>query len=329
MNNRALVTGGGGFIGFHTAKYLADKGLEVTIIDNMSRGKFDDMFASLVDKSNVKFIEADMTNRDFYDKLEGRYEYIYHLAAINGTKYFYEKSYEVLRVNILSLINILEWCNRDNCGSFLFTSSSEAYASTVNKFLHTNPDYVPTKEDIELSVDDVLNSRWSYGGSKITGELLTINYCRTIQIPFKIVRYHNIYGERMGFEHVIPEFVKRIYDKENPFKILGGEETRAFCYIKDAVLATEAVMLSENCNGEIVHIGNSTEEIKISELLNKLLRISNLDTKIKKLPAPKGCVSRRCPNTDKLYSLTRYKASTSLNEGLKVTFDWYMNEYNK
>jgi nucleoside-diphosphate-sugar epimerase len=327
---KALVTGGSGFIGFHLADYLSSQGgTEVTVIDNMARGSRDEMFERLLAKKNVVFLNEDMTGKDFYGKLADGYDYIYHLAAINGTRNFYERPYDVLRTNILTLVNMLEWCTPENCGSFLFTSSSEGYAGTVGSFLKYDESLIPTKEDVPLTIDDVMNPRYSYGGSKILGELLTVNYCRTRKIPFKIVRYHNIYGPRMGFDHVLPEFIKRIHGKENPFPVYGGNETRAFCEVSDGVRATEAVMLSDKCAGEVVHIGNSSDEIKILDLLNKLLKIAKFYPKLDIRPAPEGCVARRCPDTGKLYNLTGYRASVQLDEGLPAIYEWYENEYGR
>lgn len=327
---RIIVTGGSGFIGYHLAADLAkDVDNEVTIIDNHARGTSDEMFEELIARDNVIFLKEDLTEKNFYGKLSGRYDEIYHLAAINGTKNFYERSYEVLRVGILSLINLLEWCNAENCGAFLFSSSSEAYAGAVNNFLNERADFIPSAENIPLVIDDVMNPRWSYGGSKITGELLTINYCRTFKVPFKIVRYHNVYGVRMGYDHVLPEFFKRVYEKVNPFPIYGGEETRAFCAVEDAVTATEKVMRSENCNGEIVHIGNSSQEIKIIDLLKLVLDIANFHPQIEIKLAPAGCVMRRCPNTDKLFKLTGFKATVTLEKALPKMFNWYEKKFGE
>ncbi len=327
---RAIVTGGSGFIGYHLAAYLSEKDeMEVTVIDNFARGSSDEMFRSLIEKENVIFIEGDMTEKTFYKQLSGRYDYVYHLAAINGTKNFYDRPYDVLRANILTLMNMLEWCTKENCGCFLYTSSSETYAGTMNCYLDNHSEYIPTREDIPLTIDNVLNPRWSYGGSKLIGEILTSNYGRVKELPVKIIRYHNIYGPRMGFDHVLPEFIKRIYDDENPFVIYGGDETRAFCDVRDGVRATEAVMLSEQCRGEIVHIGKSDEEIKIIDLLKKLLGIANKNPQIQIQGAPEGCVSRRCPCTDKLYQLTGYRADITLEEGLPKIYEWYMEKYKE
>ena len=324
---RIIVTGGSGFIGYHLAEHLSRQAdTNVTIIDNHSRGAADNMFPSLAARANVIALNEDMTRKDFYDKLSGHYDEIYHLAAINGTRNFYERPYDVLRVNLLSLINILEWCNADNCGAFLFSSSSEAYAGTINRF-NAVESFIPSSENIPLTVDNVLNPRWSYGGSKLAGELLTINYCRTQGVPFRIIRYHNVYGVRMGFEHVLPEFFKRIHDKINPFPIFGGQETRAFCAVEDAVTATEAVMLSEKCDGEIIHIGNSSQEIKIIDLLNLLFAITKFYPAIEILPAPAGSVKRRCPDTRKLFELTGFKARITLEEVLPKMFRWYEKKF--
>lgn len=324
-----LVTGGAGFIGFYLAKYLAHQpNCNVTIIDNLQRGKHDNEFTNLLKLPNIKFINADMTTMHYWQHLNSYYDEIYHLAAINGTKYFYEKPQEVLRINILSLMYLLEWINPENCGKFIFTSSSEAYAGTINSFGNTQ-NFIPSSENIPLTIDDVFNPRFSYGGSKLTGELLTVNYCRSKQVAFNIIRYHNIYGGRMGFEHVLPEFCKRIFNKENPFSIFGGTETRAFCYIDDAVEATVAVMRAQNANNQIVHVGNSTEEISISDLALLLFKVSGFNATLNILPAPVGSVLRRCPNTQKLRELTHFSAKIPLKQGLLKTYEWYNQKYTE
>jgi nucleoside-diphosphate-sugar epimerase len=244
---------------------------------------------------------------------------VYHLAAINGTKNFYEMPQKVLRVNVLSSINLLDWYIQTKCKKILFTSSSETYAGTMR----TSGFSIPTPEDVPLCVDDILNPRWSYGGSKIIGELLFLNYSRMNNFDMSIIRYHNIYGGRMGYDHVIPEFIVRLLKKEDPFKIFGSEETRAFCYIDDAINATQLVMENTNTNHEIVNIGNDTEEISIMELAEKLYCITNNYPNLELMPAPLGSVQRRCPDLTKIKKLTGYEPMIDLNDGLKRTFEWY------
>jgi nucleoside-diphosphate-sugar epimerase len=323
----ALVTGGAGFIGFHLANYLWELGYSVTILDDFSRGQNDSEIADFTAKQRVHCISADMTEKYFYKELAGRYDEVYHLAAVNGTKNLYIFPEKVLRVNILALMSMLEWANKENCGKFLFTSSSEAYAGTIAEY-GDRYDYIPTKETIPLAINDLFNPRFSYGGSKLIGELLTINFLNAKNVPFSIVRYHNIYGPRMGFDHVIPEFCRRVFDKADPFIVFGGDETRSFCYVKDGVMATKAVMGADKTNSRIIHIGNSAEEIRIIDLASMLLNILNHKVKLDIQAAPKGSVKRRLPDTDKLKELTGFSARIALKDGLKITSEWYMNNFS-
>lgn len=324
MNNKkALVTGGAGFIGYHLSKHLADQGYEVTILDNFQRAEEDKMFKDLIKKKNVKFIKADITLAETFEKL-GEYDYIYHLAAINGTNNFYSMPDKVLRVTVLGTINLLEWFVKQKKGKLLFTSSSEAYAGALKILEDKFP--IPTPENIPLVVDDPKNVRWSYGAGKILGEVALYAYAKAHNMNnFSIIRYHNIYGPRMGNEHVIPQFVKRVEKKESPFRIFGGEETRTFCYVEDGVRATQLVMENTATNGQIVHIGREDGEIKIIELAKKVFDIAKVNPEIEVLPAPEGCVMRRCPDTTKLRNLG-FKAEISLAEGLSRTYEWYKDK---
>jgi nucleoside-diphosphate-sugar epimerase len=143
---------------------------------------------------------------------------------------------------------------------------------------------------------------------------------------FVIIRYHNIYGPRMGYDHVIPQFIERVLKKEEPFRIYGGNQTRSFCYVEDAVRATQLVVNSEKTNGEIIHIGRDDAEIKIADLAKELFKVANFHPKIKFESEQQGSVQRRCPKTAKLCALG-WKPKTNLREGLSKTYEWY--ERNK
>lgn len=315
VSDKILITGGAGFVGFHLAKNLA-KTSTVHLCDNLFRGRMDEELRALLENKNVGFIKCDMTNVDDLKALDNNYNYVYHLAAVQGTRNFYEMPDKVLRTNMLSAINILDWFSSSQSGKILFSSSSETYSGTIKMF----SGQVPTPEDIPLCVDDIKNPRWSYGVSKIAGELLFINYAKTRKFRMSIIRYHNVYGPRMGFDHVVPEFFVRAIKKEDPFKIYGGKETRAFCYVDDAVAATELVMKAAK-DGDIVHIGTQ-DEIAIMELAKKVCDVANLHPHFEVLPSPEGSVSRRCPDITKLRSLG-FEPAVSLNDGLKKTYEWY------
>ncbi|MEK6941351.1 MAG: SDR family NAD(P)-dependent oxidoreductase [archaeon] len=315
---KILVTGGAGFIGFHLSKRLAEENNHVTILDNLSRGRLDSFFKKLVSKKNVKFVKADLTQQRSFKKL-GKFDQVFHLAAINGTKNFYEKPEEVIRVNTLAALNTLDWAAKNPPKKIVFASSSETYAglAALGKLK------IPTPENVPLVVEDEFNPRWSYGASKIIGELAFINYAKKYGFDYSIVRYHNVYGPRMGFDHVVPEFIGRIKRKENPFKIFGGKQKRAFCYVSDAVAATIAVSNSKKANSQVFNIG-ANDEIRILELAKTLFALTEFYPKIKLLKPPKGSVARRCPDISKLKKTCGFSPKISLNKGLLKTLDYYL-----
>jgi nucleoside-diphosphate-sugar epimerase len=325
MPKKVLITGGAGFIGLHLSRSLSNQGYHVTILDNLDRGKADRDFKDLIKKKNVKFVKADITNPKTFHKLKGKFDYIYHLAALNGTDNFYKIPDRVIKVGVIGTLNILDWFVKHKKGKLLFSSSSEAYSGGLNLLKDRFP--IPTPEGVPLIVENPENVRWSYGASKILGEVSIHAYAKTHKMKnFTIIRYHNIYGPRMGFEHVIPQFIERIVKKENPFNIFGGQEARTFCYIDDGVKATQMVMESEKTNGQTVNIGRSDDEIKIIDLAKKLFKIVGVHPQINIKDAPEGSVKRRCPKVEKLKRIG-FTAEIPLLEGLRKTYEWYKDKF--
>lgn len=326
---KILITGGAGFIGFHLSKQLLKEAdVELTLIDNLKRGRMDADFEELLkDNKRVKFLNLDLTDLKSYENLGSGYEHVYHLAAMNGTKLFYEIPHEVLRINTLSLIYMLDWFKDKNReGKFCFTSSNEAYAGGLNAF---NQLPIPTPEKVPLVIDDTYNSRWSYAGTKLIGELFVINYAKMHNFRALIVRPHNFYGPRAGYKgHVIPDFSERIAAKIDPFPIYGADDTRTFCFIEDAMRAMQMLMDSKETDGqpiETVHIGDF-EEITMKQLAEIMFEVTGwkpkeLDIKT----SPPGSVKRRLADISKLQKLTGWKPEVSLEDGLKRTYDWYLN----
>ncbi|MBI2847923.1 MAG: NAD-dependent epimerase/dehydratase family protein [Chloroflexi bacterium] len=324
---KALVTGGAGFIGYHLVKHLLEKDCEVTACDDFFRGRRDDDFATLAEYGNFRFESADLTDATALRRLPNDFDIIYHLAAINGTRYFYEIPAQVLRVNILSTINLLDWMTRTSCRKLIIMSSSETYAGTMS----TVGLPVPTPETVPLTVSDVLNPRFSYAGSKIAGELLAVNYGRTHGIQTAVIRPHNIYGPRMGYEHVIPEFLMRIINRENPFRIHGGRQSRAFCHVSDFVQAMESLAHTP-CPTDrplIMNIGNDREEITIPELADKMFDMFNFHPEMKVNPVPEGSVDRRCPDISLARAVLGYEPQVDLETGLRDTYEWYRKHPEK
>lgn len=317
---RILITGGAGFVGYHLAQALSEnKADEVTLLDNLSRGARDAGLDALTKRANVRLSVGDLGDADVWDGLERGYDEVYHLAAVIGVRKVVERPAEVIRTNALSTIHLLDWFVDGGGRKMLFSSTSEAYAWTQH--FHELP--VPTPEDSPLALTDLADPRSSYAGSKIFGELAVTQYCRTRDKPFVIVRYHNVYGPRMGNEHVIPELFERARSGQNPLTVYSVDHRRAFCYVSDAVAATVAAMRAPAAEGWTINVGNDREEITIGELAERLLRCAHIEATISPQEAASDPVKRRSPDLTRARTLLGYEPRVMLREGLEQTLAWY------
>jgi nucleoside-diphosphate-sugar epimerase len=316
-----LVTGSAGFLGFYLARALAaGQSDRVICVDNGIRGKFDAPYLALAARFNVQHIPADLTDPAAVAALPDDVDVVFHLAALNGTQNFYERPLEVMRCSTLPTLHLLEkYGPPGKLKRFIYAGTSESYASIVTRFGWE----VPTAEDVPLGIADVFNPRWSYAVSKTHGEVATVAGCRQYSIPFSIIRYHNAYGPRMGDKHVIPDFYTRARSGE--LALFGHEETRSFIYAEDAIRATIAVGNTEAAAGEVVNVGG-TREISMGDLGRLMMDAAGLAGEIALHPSPKGSVARRCPNVEKLRRLTGFRENWTLEEGLKVTARYYMED---
>ena len=258
MKKTYLVTGGQGFIGKAVSFSLLNQGYNVITFDNNFREK-----KFLLTHQNLKVIKGDIRQRSDLNKIKSKIHSVIHLAAINGTKNFYDKPDLVLDVGVRGIINILDYCKDKKIKEIFLASSSEVYQ---------NAPIYPTDEKVRLIIPDPHNPRFSYSSTKIISEIILLNsniFKRAI-----IFRPHNIYGPDMGFKHVIPELIIKTINGKNSIKIQGdGNNKRSFCFIDDFVSAFN-VIVKKGKHKEIYNIGTQ-EEIKIlnlSKLIVKLMK---------------------------------------------------------
>lgn len=321
MSKKVLIIGGAGFIGMNIIKQLTAKGsYNITIGDNFFRGKMDQNLTQLVEENNIKIVSADFTNPSAFDELEKDYDYVYMLASVVGVEYTQKIPNELIRINTALIFNTLEWIKNTDCKKVLFTSTSECYAGTIEAFGYD----VPTSEQVPLCIQDITHPRFTYAVTKMLGESGFLQYAKVYGFECTIVRYHNVYGPRMGFKHVIPQVVQRFLDKETPFKVYGFDQTRAFNYIDDAASGTISAMESDKTNGEILHIGDMKSEITIEELVHYIGKQVGFEGEYERQGAHSGSVSRRCPDTTKAENMIGYTPKTHWEEGVKKTVDWYV-----
>lgn len=321
MKKSVLIIGGAGFVGLNLLKNLAKKNIyKLSLADDFSRGQMDSSLSLLVEKYNIKVIKGDFTIPSSYDLLDKDYDQVYMLASVVGVNNTLERPHEVIRINTALIYNTLEWTKNAKIKKILYTSTSECYAGTIEAFGYK----VPTPEEIPLCIEDIGHPRFTYAVTKMLGESGFLNYSRKVGFECTVVRYHNAFGPRMGFKHVIPHLVQRFLNNESPFKIYGHDQTRSFSYISDSVEGTILAMESEKSDGQIYHIGSS-EEISIEELIKETGRIMNYKGTYEYAPTYPGSVSRRCPDITKAKTQLGFEPKVDWKDGLKETVKWYVD----
>jgi nucleoside-diphosphate-sugar epimerase len=321
---KVLILGGAGFIGLGISEFLGkNRNYEITIADILSPGQKDSDFDQVVSDHSIKVIQGDFAKSEMFAQLDNNYDYVYMLASVVGVNRCIEEPHEVIRINTALIQNSLEWITDNNIGKVLFSSSSECYAATTDTFNYP----VPTPEKVPLTVSEIGHPRFTYAVTKMLGESAFLTYGKKYNFPVTIVRYQNIFGPRMGFKHVIPHLVERFYNNENPFKIYGANQTRAFCYITDAAEGTVLAMENENSDHEIYHMG-SPEEITIEKLVKILGDLMSYSGEYVSAPTYPGSVSRRCPDITKSKEHLNYSPKVPWKKGLKETVSWYTDFYS-
>jgi UDP-glucuronate decarboxylase len=320
MPDRVLVTGGAGFIGLRLVRALLARGHAVTVVDDFSRGRRDAELITLLD--DVELVEHDLTNPLPVRRLGGGHSAVYHLAALVGTRAAAERPADVLRVNLGTAVNVLDWAASARPGRLLLSSTSELTDGAVRSGLA----HLPVGEDAPVVVDDVALPRSSYAISKIASEALFLNFGRALGVPVRIARYFSVYGPRMGHDHVIPQVIDRILDRRNPFPVYGAYQTRSFCHIDDAVEATLRLADLPGPDPVVAMVGNDEEEIVIENLVGRLFAIAGYEAELEIHAPPAGSPERRRPDLRRLRELTGYAPAVALDHGLRDTYEWYRAE---
>ena len=289
---KAIVTGHKGFIGKAVYDFLLQKKWIVYGYDKLDN---QDLL-----NNQISFPKVDV---------------IFHLAATNGTKLFYNSPAEVLKNNTLLNFCFDAYMRKYPNTKFIFASTCEIFNGAVDNFGWE----VPTDESVPAVFFDIHNPRWSYSLPKALGE----NYFMNNYENVSIIRYFNIFGEGQK-DHFISEFIKRCL-LEKKF-IIYGNDTRSFCYVKDA--AKMSYNMIESDSG-VFNIGRSCE-YKISEIAYIIMKILGFEDKVLEIKSsPKGSVKRRCPSMMKYNEHFGCFEYTPLEFSLLKTVNWYVDNIGK
>jgi UDP-glucose 4-epimerase len=263
MNIRVLITGGAGFIGSHLAEKLLKEGYQVTVIDDLSTGKFENVGHLRKDPGFRIAIDSIM-NEMVLDRLTSESDIIIHLAAAVGVKLIVEKPVHTIETNVNGTMAILRAASRYRA-KVIIASTSEVYGKGNR---------VPFQENDDVVLGPTSRSRWSYAASKMIDEFLALAYYREKDLPVVIFRLFNTIGPRQTGRYgmVVPRFVQQAIQGE-PLTVYGdGRQTRCFLHIHDAIEAIHALMNSPLAVGGVFNVG-SQEETTILNLAKLVLDV--------------------------------------------------------
>lgn len=320
-----LIAGGSGFLGQYIIKtilFLNENYLKtpckIISIDNYITSTK----KTVVKNSYLQYIDHDVTSQI---TIKDSISYIIHAAGIASPIYYNKYPLETINAAVNGTQNILQFALKQNVKSVLYFSSSEVYGDPPAQ-------NIPTKETYKGNVS-CIGPRACYDESKRLGETLCMVYHNLYKIPVKIVRPFNIYGPGMKMNdlRVIPTFISSAIKKKKIPIYGNGKQTRAFCYITDALEGIFRVLLSDK-NGEVYNIGNSAAEISVYNLAQTFRSILDKNLLIARVPYsknyPQDEPKRRCPDITKIKKQLAFQPKIDLKTGLIRTIAWCSVNWN-
>jgi UDP-glucose 4-epimerase len=310
---KVLITGGAGFVGSHLADRLVADGHSVTILDNVSTGRLENL-KQYEGHPNFECITGSVLDQKLLESTVNNADYIFHLAAAVGVFNIVNHPLSSLMTNIRGTENVLEAALTKNVPVFL-SSSSEVYGKNTSYSLRETDDRI-------LGSPTVL--RWSYSEAKAIDESLAFAYWTEKKLPTRIVRFFNTVGPRQvgAYGMVLPRFVSMAL-KNEPITIYGsGEQTRCFGHVYDVIDAVISVAFSDKTIGKVINIGNNFE-ISMNDLAKRIIEETGSKSEIKYTPYLEAYgdgfedMERRVPNIDLIKSLTGWQPKRDLTRIIK------------
>jgi UDP-glucose 4-epimerase len=325
MATRALITGGAGFIGSHLAEALLDMGQQVTVIDNLSTGQFENI-APLEKRPGFLYAIEDIRNAAVMDRLVSECDVIYHLAAAVGVFSIVSSPIDTIEINVGGTEVVLKTARRYR-RKVLIASTSEVYGKNEK---------VPFCEDDDRTLGPTTKSRWSYAASKELDEFLALAYHKAANLPVVIFRLFNTVGARQRGHYgmVLPRFVRWAL-KGEPIQVYGdGQQQRCFCNVNDVIRAITGLSENPQAVGEVFNIG-ADHEISIRQLAERVRERAGSRSEIVMVPYDKAYeagfedMRRRIPDVSKINRLTDWKPTSTLDETIDQIIGYQKSRLDK
>jgi NAD dependent epimerase/dehydratase len=317
-NKKVLVTGSDGFIGSHLVERLIDEGCKVKAF--VYYNSFNSWgWLDTLPKDKLKQLEIFMGDvRDpngVREAVKGT-EIIFHLAALIGIPYSYHSPDSYIDTNIKGTLNVLQAVRDCNCEKILVTSTSEVYGTAQ---------YVPIDEKHPFQ------GQSPYSATKIGADRIAESFYRSFNLPVTIVRPFNTFGPRQSARAVIPTIITQLLNGAKELKLGSLHPTRDLVFVKDTVEGFVEIAKSDKTIGQEINIATQSE-ISILDLANKIIKLTDSSAKVveeeKRLRPKNSEVERLFGCNSKIKELTNWKQKHSLDDGLKMTIEWFKDPQN-
>ncbi len=306
-NKSILVTGGAGFIGSHLCEKLLKAGNDVICLDNFFTGTKENI-RHLLQNPHFELIRHDIVHPIFLEVDE-----IYNLACPASPIHYQYNPVKTIKTNVMGSVHMLGLAKRVKA-KILQASTSEVYG---------NPEIHPQHETYWGNVNPI-GLRSCYDEGKRCAETLFFDYHRQNKVKIKVVRIFNTYGPRMhpNDGRVVSNFIVQALKGEDVTIYGDGSQTRSFCYVDDMVKGIIAMMNTADDFIGPVNLGNPVE-FAIMELAQKIIDMVNSNSRIVYNTLPPDDPIRRKPDISMAQKELNWNPSTSLEEGLKKTIDYF------
>jgi UDP-glucose 4-epimerase len=310
---KILITGGLGFVGSNLTERVVRSGAEVTVLDDLSVGKPENVSPDL----SYRLVPGSVTDAQLVSRLVKEADYVAHLAARNIIVSTANPRSD-FDVNIGGTLNVLMAAREHGIQQIVYSSSASVYG---------NPRIIPIVED-----EPPLTFS-PYSVSKLAGENYCYAFYETYGIPVTTVRYSNVYGPKQDpgnpYCGVMAKFMESIYRGQPPQIHGDGLQTRDFTYVDDTVDATLVAMVSPKAEGVVFNLGTGIETavIKLVAILSRLMGREVEPVHIDRRDIDN--IRRRVLSIERMRTRLRWQPQVSLEEGLRRTVRWYLEAQEK
>ena len=308
-----LVTGGAGFIGSHLCDELLKAGAgKVVCLDNFFLGKMENLEEAGQDE-RFKVYRDDARHYGVAEAIirKEEVEVVFNMATI-ALNYSFFNLFDAYMVNVEIADTLLKLLKAGMYKTLIHTSSSEAYGTAKYAPMDENHPTDPTTP---------------YAAGKAAADLMVHSFSKVMDMDISIIRPFNNYGPRQNAEGplagIIPVTARRIKHGQKPVIEGDGEQTRDFVFVLDTVKGLIRAYEREKSRGEIINLGTG-KDLSMNRLIRSICEYMGYTGEWEHRPARTSDVRRLCAASEKAERLLGYSPDTVLEEGLKVTLDWYM-----